>query len=197
MTTWITSDWHADHDKIRSYSSRPFSSVDEMREALIRNFNELVKPTDHTWHLGDFSMREATVPEVLPRLNGEHSLVFGNHDIAHPANKKNKRNLAKIEAAQQRYRDYGFKEVVLETKLVVDGLTLLLHHMPYEADERHGQRYSDWRPKNEGLWLLHGHIHQLWKVKGKQINVGVDRWDYRPVSIDQIVALIASNPEDC
>lgn len=36
-------------------------------------------------------------------------------------------------------------------------------------------------------FCLTGHIHSLWKVQPKMINVGVDAWNYRPVSEDEIL----------
>jgi calcineurin-like phosphoesterase family protein len=42
--------------------------------------------------------------------------------------------------------------------------------------------------------VLHGHVHDMWKwiytLNGKfLINVGVDVWNYTPVSIDEIIGL--------
>lgn len=51
-------------------------------------------------------------------------------------------------------------------------------------------RYDQYRPWNHGGWLVHGHVHDAWKVRGRQINVGVDMWDFRPVHLDEITALI-------
>jgi len=35
--------------------NRPFESIEEMNEALIENWNELVSRGDRIYHLGDFS----------------------------------------------------------------------------------------------------------------------------------------------
>ena len=51
-----------------------------------------------------------------------------------------------------------------------------------------------WRPDDTGGWLLHGHIHENWRQRDRQINVGVDAWDFTPVSEEQIAALIAAGP---
>lgn len=42
------------------------------------------------------------------------------------------------------------------------------------------------------MWLLHGHVHDQWQVNGRQINVGVDVWDYRPVEVGRLAELIAA-----
>ena len=49
--------------------------------------------------------------------------------------------------------------------------------------------YGKWRitPAADQL-LLCGHVHDAWRVlDGKAVNVGVDVWDYRPVTLDEIL----------
>jgi calcineurin-like phosphoesterase family protein len=36
--------------------------------------------------------------------------------------------------------------------------------------------------------LVHGHVHGSWQVSGRQVNVGVDVWDWRPITDDQVLA---------
>jgi calcineurin-like phosphoesterase family protein len=69
-------------------------------------------------------------------------------------------------------------------------------HFPYEGDSQERDRYSQARPRDEGDWLLHGHVHEAWRQRGRQINVGIDAWGGRPVSIDEITDLIAAGPRD-
>jgi calcineurin-like phosphoesterase family protein len=197
---FFTSDQHFNHTNIILYSSRPYSSVEEMNEALVSNFNDRVSSTDTTYHLGDFSLQEKMVPLFLPRLNGTHILIEGNHDILHPAHRSHRKSQyqkrdASVEAAVKRYIDYGFKEVHLELEYE----EFLLAHMPYELLDRH-DKYDAWRPTRHGnRILLHGHVHNAWKYKADppQLNCGVDVWSYAPVSIDEIRTFLASNPEDC
>ena len=49
-----TSDSHYFHNNILKYCNRPFGSVEAMNEALVANWNSVVKPDDHVYHLGDF-----------------------------------------------------------------------------------------------------------------------------------------------
>jgi calcineurin-like phosphoesterase family protein len=83
----------------------------------------------------------------------------------------------------------------------IAGTTVLLNHMPYQikpgsaesSAESRGYsipRHAKYRPTDHGLWLLHGHVHEKWKSKGKMINVGVDVWDFYPVPITAIESLI-------
>jgi calcineurin-like phosphoesterase family protein len=94
------------------------------------------------------------------------------------------------------YYDAGFRWVGLEDYLAMTDHpfeTLKLHHLPYTGDHHDSEeRYREYRPKDNGLWLLHGHVHTTWKFKDRMINVGVDQWDFTPVSLDQIKAVIRS-----
>ena len=60
------------------------------------------------------------------------------------------------------------------------GREVVLCHFPYAHKGTPG-RYDGERPTNEGLPLIHGHIHEQRKVKGLEVNVGVDVWGFAPV----------------
>ena len=85
---FLTSDTHYGHSKIIEYCKRPFSSVEEMNETLIANWNAVVKPQDHVYHLGDVTMLRGSVHgkeafqtiQLCQRLNGHKRLILGNHD---------------------------------------------------------------------------------------------------------------------
>jgi calcineurin-like phosphoesterase family protein len=185
---YLTSDEHMMHLNIIRYSSRPFSTVEEMNNEIIRRFNERVGANDITYHVGDFSLQEKYVQPYLSRENGEHVLIRGNHDQCHPKHKKH-------EEATERYLTHGFKAV--HDELEVE--EFLLAHMPYADPTAKDQRYQQYRPVRRGdKVLLHGHVHNTFKFKANppQLNVGVDAWNYYPVSILEIRAFIATNPGD-
>jgi len=78
---WFTSDLHLGHDNIINLTSRPFSDVEEMDNALISNWNNCVSRTDEVYIVGDLSLKPVDVVEsYLRRMNGKKSLVRGNHD---------------------------------------------------------------------------------------------------------------------
>lgn len=81
MAWWFGSDWHWWHSRIIELSNRPFNSVEEMNEHLIKVWNELVAYDDDVCMAGDISFGDANQTEaILRRLNGKKYLVKGNHD---------------------------------------------------------------------------------------------------------------------
>lgn len=190
MGRFFTSDQHFGHaNLIIKFKDRPFASVEEMDEEIVRRHNTIVCPGDTVYHLGDFSLSKTAVQRFLPRLNGEHHLICGNHDWPHPVQCK---NVNQLEKARARYFEAGFKTIQLEHHIVVGDRPVLLHHMPpfpTEPAEARDTRYQEWRPKDQG-WIFHGHVHNLWKKKNKWINVGVDKWAYAPASEDELVELM-------
>ena len=81
INTWFTSDTHFGHKNILEYEkdARPFSSVEEMNERLIDNWNSVVGSSDIIYHLGDFCFGKNNL-DIAKRLNGKKRLVLGNHD---------------------------------------------------------------------------------------------------------------------
>ena len=78
---------------------------------------------------------------------------------------------------------------------LADGTVVDVDHFPYEGDSRDEDRYGDWRPKDNGRVLLHGHVHSSWRTNGRMINVGVDVWDHAPISELQVIGLVSGAAE--
>lgn len=79
--TWFISDTHFGHENILEYEkeARPFSCLEEMHEVMIERWNNVVKPGDILYHLGDFAFGRHNIA-IAERLNGKKRLVMGNHD---------------------------------------------------------------------------------------------------------------------
>lgn len=185
MAIYLTSDLHIGHSQsnIIEYCGRPFPHVPAMNEALVDNWNETIGPSDLVFVLGDVCMGKIDESlEVLTRLNGKKRLVPGNHDRCWEGN--GPKHVKWID----RYADVGFP-VTQERKLLIGDFFFRLDHFPYEGDHTYEDRYVEHRPTDDGSWLLCGHVHDEWYIKDRQINVGVDVWDYKPVHIDAIIEL--------
>lgn len=189
---WFTSDPHYFHFNVIRYCSRPYQDVEEMNQALVDNWNNLVKPLDTIFCLGDFSLSHRAVEVISPRLMGHKLLIPGNHDYCHSAHKKGKKALEKW---KQFYVDNGWFIQGEQIQLNLPDIGVVnVCHMPYQGDST-DERYQDFRMKDDGRILLCGHVHEKWKTKRTpngtlMINVGVDVWGMSPVSLTQIKELI-------
>lgn len=190
-TTWFTSDTHFHHANILAYNpNREWADIDAMNEGIIARWNSVVKPNDFVWHLGDYDMNgKDRALDLVKRLNGQIGLVSGNHDKCWVGNNV---TFVKLLNQRQRYLDAGFAFVTDAAQVKMDGKVFMLSHFPYQGDHTEGDRYNEWRLRDEGRWLLHGHTHNVEQRlhDGKQIHVGMDAWDCTPVSQEQILELV-------
>jgi calcineurin-like phosphoesterase family protein len=192
MSLWLTSDLHIGHTNIIRYSSRPFPDVEAMNRALVDGWNGVVEPADEVWVLGDFALGaiRATLP-LVGQLHGRKYLLSGNHDRCWSGHG------ARAHAWVERYRAAGFQEVHQgQLKLKVAATEVLACHFPYTGDSHDEDRYVEARPVDRGQWLVHGHVHERWRQRGRMINVGVDAWAYEPVSAEALGRIIAVGPAD-
>lgn len=198
---YFSSDTHYYHENVIKYCSRPFSNVEEMNKAMFNNWNEIVKPEDIVYFLGDFSMAARSAEVFTPKLNGTKHLIHGNHDFTHPYHKKSRKPENQKEWISK-YKSWGWETIQDELILEHNGIKLRLHHMPYPfiGEGSWEDKYKNYRPKDDGTVLLHGHIHDKGFIQKSQsgtlmINVGVDVFDFKPVSIDRIMEIIKRETE--
>ena len=166
MTLFFTSDEHYDSESIIHFCNRPFPNKMEMVSSLIHRNNEVVKPGDTVYHIGDFTFSEdvdpAFISSILRSLHGTHILVLGNHDYLNPL----------------RLVNLGFRSVHTSLELKISGYDIVLCHDP-----------SAWTVVPEGVIFLCGHIHKLFGTLPNEwvVNVGVDRRNYYPISFEDIL----------
>ena len=80
---YLIADLHINHEKIIQYCNRPFSSVNEMNEVLIGNWNDTISEDDKVFFLGDFicgPSKDILAKNVFDILNGKKIFLRGNHD---------------------------------------------------------------------------------------------------------------------
>ena len=83
MTTFFIGDTHFGHKNIINFEAvkpfRPFATIEEHDEELVRRWNSVVGKKDSVWHLGDVAFGSKNI-SIVGRLNGFKKLVLGNHD---------------------------------------------------------------------------------------------------------------------
>ena len=142
---------------------RPFSNVEEMDRAMIAAWNEVVRPTDTVWHLGDFAHRcdPKRKRAILSQLHGNKHLIVGNHD----------------DGDTQRM---GWGSVSQMKDITVDGQRIFMCH--------YGMR--SWPGSHRGTLHVYGHSHGTLPGNSQCLDVGVDVWNFRPCSLPEIGALL-------
>lgn len=170
MTTWFTSDLHLGHANILKYTNRPWTTVEEMDEAIVENWNNVVGKTDRVFVLGDvYLCRRDRAMELLSRLRGNKHLVWGNHD----------RQLRK-----QPSNLFVSAEWISNTS--IDGIPIIMCHFPMRS----------WDRMHYGSVMLHGHTHGGMAPIRNSIDVGIDspyvlpEIPYRPFSWEEIKAAL-------
>lgn len=167
---FFTSDTHFNHAKCcELFRPGRFGSLNEMNETLIERWNSRVKKGDRVYHLGDVALgRPEAAAEILGRLNGQIFLIRGNHE-----------KVAEHKLCASRFvwiKDYfGLK--VGEQKIY------LCHYA-----------FRTWNCMHHGSWHLYGHSHgTLPEIEtSRSFDVGVDCWDFFPVSYDEVAAKMAT-----
>lgn len=169
---WFTSDLHFWHKNICKYCNRPFETMEEMNQALINNWNSVVKEDDTVFVLGDmgFCGYDKLEP-LISQLNGKKYLIQGNHDSDKIVFRLYEANI--IEGY------YKMHEVTIIGDEECPDQQLTLCHFPM----------IDWPNKERGAWMVHGHQHQLPETPSCSVmhwDVGVDKNNLKPVSFEQL-----------
>lgn len=171
MATYFTADTHIGHAGILSphmhcKRGAHFKTISEHDEALVENWNAVVAPDDEVFHLGDFAYKTSFeyARAVYSRLNGRKRLIRGNHE--------------KLGCRLDWVSQHDFVEVTVE------GRHLVLFH--------YGMRV--WPRMRRGSLHLFGHSHGALPGCRQSLDVGVDAWDFRPVSLAEIMARMATLP---
>lgn len=184
---FFTADTHFSHKAMTERAWRPqYTTVADMNDDLIARWNATVGPKDVVWHLGDWGLGGfAQHLPIVSMLHGTIHLITGNHDKCWPA-------LRDSHTWQKAYLDAGFASVQAYARRRVLGQSVMLHHFPYTGggDHTDEDRFEKYRLPDDGDWLLHGHVHGAFRQRQRQINVGVDVRDFRPVALDTVETIM-------
>ncbi len=174
MGIFITSDTHYGHANIIKYSNRPYKSVEEMDAALIANFNSVVGANDTTYLTGDFAFykNQEHTRAVIKALNGSKVLVLGNHD-----------KYLEPETLAEFSSVHNYLEINVPDADHPRGKQMIvLFHFPMVV----------WNKSHHSSWSLFGHCHGTLpdNPNSLSIDVGVDCHNYKPISYDQVKAIM-------
>ena len=167
---FYAADLHFGHKNILRLCSRPFSSVEEMDDAIVARWNAKVKPDDIAYIVGDVSMKNAKYAvQRLQSMNGEKHLIIGNHD----------RHLLKSEEFRA-----CFVERTNYAYIRDNGREVVLCHYPF----------AEWDGMYHGTYHVYGHIHnskndtyRVMRDKERAYNAGVDITDFEPCTLDELM----------
>ena len=79
---YYISDTHFYHENIIKICKRPYSTINEMNEDIVKKWNKKVKKGDSVFFLGDFSHKclDEDAIKIVKELNGKKFFIKGNHD---------------------------------------------------------------------------------------------------------------------
>lgn len=179
---FFISDLHFGHKNCLSYDNRPFASIEENDNTIIKNWNNTVNIDDDVYILGDISWYNSTKTiEIFKKLNGSLHLIIGNHDNKFLKN-INFRNLF-VEIC-------NYKELYMNNEY-----SIVLCHYPIVCFKNY----------HRGWYHLYGHVHNTieWNVilhsidelqnlhnkPCKAYNVGcmMDYINYTPRTLEEII----------
>ena len=182
-SVFLVSDTHFGHLGVCRFTRedgvtklRPWTDPQEMDEAMVRAWNERVRPTDKVYHLGDVVINRRSL-STLARLNGDKVLIRGNHDIFR----------------DDEYRQY-FRE--LRAYHVMSGM--ILSHIPVHADSLgrfgvniHGHLHANRVKRAIGVNAKTGEIKYGSEIDPRYHCVCVEQLpDFAPMLFEDVLARI-------
>jgi calcineurin-like phosphoesterase family protein len=188
---FFTSDLHFNHRNIIEYTNRPWRDragnpdVESMNQALVNNWNSVIRDEDKVFILGDLAMggpnQAERVARYLDRMRGEKYLIPGNHDsyVLNPPVSDYLNILPPL-----------FEIKVSDPDAPKNRQYIVMCHYAMKV----------WNRSHHGAWHLYGHSHHTMPpdYNIKAIDVGIDGkgYDYRPLSYDQVKNLMSMHGQE-
>ena len=169
---FFTSDTHFSHIKMCKFLDydgnrvRPFDNWTEADEIMIQNWNEMVKPEDKIYHLGDLSFNKNEADKIMPRLNGKKCLIRGNHDL---------------------FKLNWYALWFYDVRGVYNFENFFMTHVPIHEDSKARFKMNIHGHLHRGLVYKHNKHGQITKIPDPWYrNVCMDANDYKPIPYEQI-----------
>ena len=183
---YFTADLHLGHELVATH--RGYEAVSDHDAMIVEAIIDTVPEQSTLWILGDVmgwgSHRDhalSVLQEVRERTGATMHLVTGNHDTCHPMH----RNAGR----EQRKYLRVFDSVQAFAKLRHNRRDILLSHFPYQGDHTVEERFNQWRLRDYGQPLVHGHTHQTTPTdptRANQVCVSWDAWG-RPAKLHEVM----------
>ena len=177
---YYIADLHFSHQEIIRFDKRPYQTIEQMNNDLVKRWNDTVTDRDDVYVLGDMFWNTDDAPMILQMLKGRIHLIKGNHD--------------KITSDMMHY----FSSISGYAEIDDNGHNLILCHYPimfynhsYSTNcwmlcvHVHNTRENAWL--NEWKGELRDNIYSIANNRGNIINVGCMLHDYTPKTIDQLI----------
>jgi calcineurin-like phosphoesterase family protein len=168
---FFTSDYHLGHWNILTLGrKRPFDTIDEMHEAIIERHNSVVKPGDIVYNLGDYGLKlkMEALYGLRQRFVGNQFFIEGNHDgVTKQMIKKHPDVFVWAKGIE-----------VIHPKSFEGVPPITICHYAMRV----------WSGSHKGHWQLYGHSHGMLPELPNLLafDVGVDCWNFYPVSIEEV-----------
>ena len=161
---WLIGDTHFYHRNIIDYCDRPFETVEEMNNFLIKNWNFCIGKNDIVYMMGDFALcGKDKIIEIGKKLNGRKRLILGNHDGA----------------SLSTYREAGF-EYIYDHPIILDDFFIISHTPQFT--------------QNNGVYVnIHAHTHndpKFKRISTHSFCTSVELNDYKPILFEEVKKLI-------
>ena len=159
--TFLTADTHFGHSNIIRHAHRPFNSIEEHDEFIIKQWNQTVNKGDTVYILGDFAWKQHN--HYLMALNGSKILIKGSHD---------KMNIDCLRNFSEVHNGMLIK-AINKVRFIMTHCAMLV-----------------WEGSHYNSINCHGHSHQRLEERDdvRRMDVGVDGSpDYRPLNVNFII----------
>jgi calcineurin-like phosphoesterase family protein len=148
---FFISDLHLGHRNIIGYCKRPFSTGEEMDQAIIWSINKTVAQEDVLYIIGDFCHKGGHAAYYREQIVCNHvHIILGNHD-------------------EPTKFTTGFSSVSYQKMILYKNQKIFMCHYPMRS----------WPSSYRKSWMLYGHVHNRLNredvVSGRlTLDVGVD-----------------------
>jgi len=174
---FFIADLHFGHKKVIEFEKehRPFATIEEHDDELVKRWNSRVTKKDSVWVLGDFCFGKANL-EIAGRLNGTKRLVMGNHDL---------------------YPAADYLKYFTRVCGVVEFKGMILSHIPVHDSqfERYSHNIHGHLHSKNIMWQTMRQVQTIgplqyvepaWEPHGRYINVSAEQINLTPISFEEL-----------